>query len=106
METRYYKSDVQIPLNKDNWFYVMLDASIRTVFLKYGMNLPKYVIVDEHGENITFTIFRCDLKEYECAKKWKEMKVYILDDLRIQAESNSFDDYDGVNGITYKFEII
>lgn len=105
METRYYKSDVQIPLNRDNWFYVMVDASIRTVFLKYDVSLPKYVIVEENGNNVKFTIFRSDVMGYDAAKKWKEKKIYILDELRIQAEANSFDDYEGDNSISYKFEI-
>lgn len=106
METKYYKSDVEIPLNRDNWFYVMIDGSIRMAFLKYGINLPKYVIVEETGDNVKFTIVRGDMVGYDAAKKWKERKIYILDELRIQAEANSFDDYDGEKSITYKFEII
>ena len=38
---------VEIPLNRDNWWYVQLDGSIRTAFFQHGLPDPEMVIVED-----------------------------------------------------------
>ena len=38
---------IEIPLNRDNWFYVQLDSTVRTSFFKYGFPYPKYAIIEK-----------------------------------------------------------
>ena len=67
MSIKFYKSDsnVEIPLNMENWFYVQVQSTIRTAFYKYEIKMPKYVFVEENGENVKITVFRSDLDDWE-----------------------------------------
>ena len=95
----------EIPLNKDNWHYAQIDATIRTSFLKYGCPLPKCVIVQELKHFITIKIIRDDIKEKDLLK-WYDTSLYIKSDLDIQAKCNSTSTEDTEEWIEYKFEII
>ena len=96
----------EVPLNKDNWWYVMLDSSIRTIFKKYEFELPKYVIVDSYTNICWIYVIRQDINDIETANKWKNKKVFIEDELDTQAEANSYHDFDEEIEINYKFRII
>lgn len=90
----------ELPLNKDNWFYVEMDASIRTAFMKYGFSLPKYVIIEELSDFTNITIVRNDITNEKELSEWFGKHIFVQDELNIQARCNSTED------IEYKFNII
>ena len=93
----------EIPLNRDNWFYVQMDASVRTAFLKYDCPIPKYAIIEELHNNTMVHLFRDDIKtEFELTN-WEDKWLYIQSELDIQAEANSNHDD---NWTSYKFKIL
>ena len=109
MNTKYYyranKEDrdlTEIPLDKEHWFYIMLDSSVRTAFMKYDVPLPKYGIIHKINSFTYITLYRQDLEDIKQAEKWMKYRIYVMDELRIQAEANSHVDED----IVYKFEIL
>lgn len=95
----------EIPLNRDNWWYVQLDSTIRYAFLKYNLQLPKYVVLDELKHRITINIFRSPIKNTKELLQWKEKFIYLLDELKLQAESNS-DEFDDEHWIIYEFKLM
>lgn len=99
METKFFLKDYslddkkyvlnEIELNKNNWFYVQVNASIRTTFLKYGVKFPKYVIFEElHGCTI-IKVFRDDIENEKELLNWAQKYIFIKDELNIQAQANS-----------------
>ena len=94
---------IEIPLNRDNWFYVQMDASVRTAFLSHGCNIPKYAIIEELPNNTMVHLFRDDIKTELGLVNWEEKYNYIQSDLDIQAEVNSNHDE---NCTCYKFKIL
>ena len=116
-QTKYYRNIYnsekrnfeleEIPLNKENWFYVQLDGSIRYAFLKYHCSLPKYVIIEDLSHEITINIFRETIKNDKELLHWKEKWLYIYDELDHQAKCNSIDNEDDeVNYIRYVFKFL
>jgi len=93
----------EIPLNRDNWFYFQMDASVRTAFLSHGCNIPKYAIIEELHNNTMVHLFRDDIKTELGLVNWEEKWPYILSDLDIQAETNSNNDD---NWTCYKFKLL
>ena len=83
-----------------------MEASIRTIFVKYGIDVPEIVFVQEFDHLVVVQIMRPNFDTLEDAAKWQKGRVYILDELRLQAEANSSDKYDGENYLIYTFEII
>lgn len=96
----------EIPLNRDNWYYVQLDATIRTAFLKYNCPLPKYGIIEELAHYTIITLFRDNIKNKKDLINWFEKSLYIKSDLDIQAKCNSNDIEENENWIKYEFKII
>lgn len=96
----------EIPLNRNNWYYVQLDATIRTTFLKYNCSLPKYGIIEELAHYTTITLFRDNIKNKKDLMNWFEKSLYIKSDLDIQAKCNSTDIEDDENWLTYEFKIL
>jgi len=96
----------EIPFNKDTWFYVQVDATIRTAFLKYNFPIPPYVIVEKLTHYMTFYIIRDKIKNEKELLKWQEKYVCIKSDLDIQAKCNSTEIEDDEDWIIYSFEII
>ena len=88
------------------WFWKQMEASIRTIFLKYGFDFPEIVFVQEFDHLVVVQIMRPNFDTLEDAAKWQKSRVYILDELSLQAEANSTDEYDGENYLTYTFKII
>ena len=110
-KTKYYKQEPmgkleEVDLNRNNWWYVQLDASIRTVFKKFKTELPKYVIVEMYSTQTYIYIFRQDVNDIESANKWKVNKVFIQEELDIQAEVNSHDEYDSENSMNYQIRLV
>ena len=97
---------VEIPFNKENWFYVQLDATIRTAFLKYNFPLPPYVIVEKRKHYITFYIVRDKIKNQKELLEWSEKWLYVKSDLDIQAKCNSRDIEDDEYWVHYEFKLI
>jgi len=97
---------IEIPLNKENWFYVQVDASIRTSFYKYEFPIPPYVIVEKLTHYITFYIVRDKIKNQKELLEWSEKWLYVKSDLDIQARCNSSDVEDTEDWIKYEFKII
>ena len=95
----------EIPLNRDNWFYVQLDATVRTTFFKYNCPLPKYGIIEELTHNTTINLFRDNIKNKNDLMNWFEKSFYIKSDLDIQAKCNSTDIEDDENWIHYEFKL-
>ena len=113
METKYFERQTkflkstpwkEIELNRKNMWYVQLDASIRYAFIDRGVSFPKAVYVEDvnyNGYIVTYIrIVRANLITHEDVMRWVENKIYIMDDLKHQAECNSSDNHQ------YIFEII
>ena len=116
-QTKYFKNVfnhktlkfelVEIPLNKENWFYVQLDGSVRYAFLKYHCPLPKYIIIEDLSHEMTINIFRETIKNVKDLLWWKEYWLCILEELNHQAKLNSVDkEDDDINYIKYKFKLL
>lgn len=96
----------EILLNRDNWLYVQIDASIRTVFLKYNCILPKYAIIEELSHYTIINLVRDNIKNKKHLLHWYTNRNYIQSDLDIHAACNSTDMDDNGNWIKYEFKII
>lgn len=96
----------EIPLGRDTWWYVQVDATIRTTFLKYNLPLPKYVIVENLTHYITFKIFREAIKNENELQEWNKKWIYVYDELKHQAECNSNDMEDDEYWIKYEFKLL
>ena len=115
-QTKYYKyffnqdtkefEMTEIPLNRDNWGYVQLDASIRTAFLKFNTKFPKYVVLTEGGHYTWIDVYRADIENAEELFAWQKNKVLINSELNQQAEANSTYMEDTENWIIYKFKVL
>jgi hypothetical protein len=115
-QTKYYrkyfdkeKSDFvyeEISLNKKNWWYVQVDASIRYAFLKHHLKLPRQVVIQFCSHYTYVNIFRAPLNTISQIKKWEEKYLCVLDELEQQAKCNSTDNEDNENWIKYEFKII
>lgn len=115
-QTKYFKEEfnkntkqfdlIEIPLRRDTWWYVQVDASIRYAFAKYKVPLPKYVIVEEVSHHITFKIFRDNIKNLKELQLYNEKWIYIFDELKYQAKCNSNDEFEDEHWIKYEFELL
>jgi len=116
LQTKYYKNLynsklgnfelIEIPLNKDNWWYVQLDASIRFAFMKYIGLIPKTVIIEQSSHYTTIKIIRPNFNNLEEVNIWLQNRIFILDELNQQAKCNSTDNEDNEDWVIYNFEII
>lgn len=97
---------IEIPFNKENWFYVQIDATIRTAFLKYNFSLPKYVIVEKVTHYMTFFIVRDKIKNKKELLRWHEKYLWIKSDLELQAKCNSTDVEDDEDWVHFEFKLI
>lgn len=97
---------IEIPFNKENWFYVQIDATIRTAFLKYNFPLPPYVIVEKTTHYMTFYIVRDKIKDKKELLYWQEKCLCIKSDLDIQAKCNSTDEEDDEDWVHFEFKLI
>jgi len=116
LQTKYYKNLynsklgnfelIEIPLNKDNWWYVQLDASIRFAFMKYIGLIPETVIIEPSSHYTTIKIIRPNFNNLEEVNIWLQNRIFILDELNQQAKCNSTDHEDNEDWVIYNFEII
>ena len=116
LQTKYYKNLynsklgnfelIEIPLNKDNWWYVQLDASIRFAFMKYIGLIPETVIIEPSSHYTTIKIIRPNFNNLEEVNIWLQNRIFILDELNQQAKCNSTDNEDNEDWVIYNFEII
>lgn len=97
---------IEIPFNKENWFYVQIDATIRTAFLKYDFPLPSYVIVEKLTHYMTFYIVRDKINDKKELLYWQEKCLCIKSDLDIQAKCNSTDEEDVEDWVHFEFKLI
>ena len=95
----------EIPLNKENWFYVQVDASIRTSFYKYNFQIPSFVIVTKLSHYMLFEIVRDKINKKELLD-WSEKYNFLCEELKHQAQCNSSDEYECNDWIKYEFKII
>lgn len=86
----------EIPLNRDNWFYVQLDATVRTSFFKYGFPYPKYAIIEKHANYMLIELFRQDIKDEKELKDWELKHLFLKYELDLQAKCNSTDEEDDI----------
>ena len=118
-QTKYYKKIynkdkkdfelIEVPLNPDNWWYVQIDATIRTVFLAHNCYIPKYVVIEQYTvrfdtECIIINIFRENLKNEKDLLEWNQKWIYIKSDLDQQAHANT--DEFGDTPVIYKFKLL
>ena len=116
LQTKYYKNLynsksgnfelIEIPLNKENWWYVQLDASIRFAFMKYIRLIPETVIIEDNTHYTTIKIIRNNFNNLEEVNIWLQNRIFILDELNHQAKFNSTDKEDTEDWTIYSFEII
>ena len=114
LQTKYYKNLynsklgkfelIEIPLNKDNWWYVQLDASIRFAFIKYIGLIPEIVVIEPSTHYTNIKIIRPNFNNLEEVNIWLQKRLYIVDELNNQAKCNSIDE--GDNLMIYKFETL
>lgn len=98
---------VEIPLGRDTWWYVQVDASIRYAFAKYKLPLPKYVIVEDIKHQIIFKIFRENIKNPKELQHYNDKYLCVFDELKTQAECNSSDEYDDPEyWVKYEFKLL
>jgi hypothetical protein len=103
---------IEIPLNRDNWFYVQVDATIRTIFLKYNFSIPKYIIVEELGsdncKHIIFNVFKNTIENENEALRWVEKWYCVFEELKHQAECNSYEPWEDTytNYTKYEFKLL
>lgn len=115
-QTKYYKKYFdenkhdfvyeEIPLNKNNWWYVQVDASIRYAFLKHHIKLPRQVVIQFCSHYTYINIFRAPLNTISQIKKWEEKYLWVLDELEKQAKCNSIDNEDSENWVKYEFKFL
>ena len=97
----------EIPFNKENWFYVQIDASVRTTFLKYNCPIPSYVIVEKFSHYMCFYIVRDKIKNPKELLEWSEKWIHIKFELNEQAKCNSIEEYEDNNDyIKFEFKLI
>ena len=97
----------EIPLGRNTWWYVQVDSSIRYAFFKYNLQIPKYVVVEDVTNYITFKIYRENIKNIKELQEYNEKLNYVLDELKSQAECNSSDEYDAPDyWVKYEFKIM
>lgn len=96
----------EIPLGKDTWWYVQVDASVRYAFVKYKVPLPKYVVVEERTHYITFKIYRENIKNIKELQLYNEKYICILDELKHQADCNSSNEDEDEYWVKYEFKIL
>lgn len=116
-QTKYYKKYFdhdkkdfvyeEIPLNKENWWYVQVDASIRFAFLKYHFKLPRQVVITFNSHYTYINIFRAPINTINQLKRWEEKYLWVLDELNQQAKFNSIDkEDDEENYVMYEFKLL
>lgn len=96
----------EIPLNKENWWYVQVDASIRFAFLKYHFKLPRQVVITFTSHYTYINIFRAPINTVNQLKKWEEKYLWVLDELNQQAKCNSNEFGDDEDCIKYEFKLL
>ena len=87
---------IEIPLNSDNWFYVQLDGTVRTLFFKYGFPYPKYGIIEKHTNYMLVELFREDIKDEKELKDWELRNLFVKSELDLQSKCNSSDEEDDI----------
>ena len=116
-QTKYYKQIFnkktlqfeleEIPLGKNTWWYVQVDASIRYAFVKYKLPIPKYVVVEEVTHFITFKIFRENIKNPKELQHYNDKWICVYDELKYQAECNSSNENDDPDyWVKYEFKLM
>ena len=98
---------IEIPLNRDNWFYVQLDSTVRTSFFKYGFPYPKYAIIEKHTHYMIIKLFREDIKDEKEVKDWELRHSFVESELDLAAKFNSRDEEDDIeNWMKIEFKIL
>lgn len=98
---------IEIPLNRDNWFYVQLDGTVRTSFFKYGFPYPKYAIIEKHTNYMIIELFREDIKDEKEVKDWELRHSFVESELDLAAKFNSRDEEDDIeNWMKIEFKIL
>ena len=98
---------IEIPLNRDNWFYVQLDGTVRTSFFKYGFPYPKYAIIEKHTNYMIIELFREDIKDEKEVKDWELRHSFVESELDLAAIFNSRDEEDDIeNWMKIEFKIL
>ena len=111
-KTEYYRKNHDtgiweyVPVDKNHIWWFQLDGSIRFAFMKYDMEFPKYVMIDEYTHLSVIKIIRHPITTVHQAAQWEDKIIFIMDELKRQAEANSTTEEDCENWKTYKFEII
>lgn len=92
-----YQKYEDIPLNRENMWFVQLDASIRSAFLKFGFQEPSDVFINAKDSTTKITIVRSAMED---SVKWYNDRHLIMEELNIQADANKTDK------MRYVFKII
>ena len=96
----------EIPLGRDTWWYVQVDASIRYAFLKHNLQIPKYIVVEDVTHYITFKIYRENIKNFKELQEYNEKLKYVFDELKMQADCNSSDSEEDDYWVKYEFKLM
>ena len=106
-KTKYFHRDFrnatewkEVPLDKDHWWFVQVDATIHTAFSRYGLHEPSAVYVDDYETFSNIYIVRNNLKNPMEVTDWLFKFSSLKNELNLAAEANS-DEY-----LTYKFIIL
>ena len=91
-------------LTKKDMFFHQVEATVRTAFIKYILTPPKIAFVNKNypeTNKMTITLVRDNFANESEAILWNNRRIFVQDELDIQARSNSDEE-----GMTYKFNII
>ena len=105
-QTKYFRKEynrekgefelIEISLNRDNWFYVQLDGTVRTAFLKFGFPYPKYGIIENFSHFMVVKVFRETIDDEKELGDWEMRRSLVESELDIQAKANSTDYEDDI----------
>ena len=94
-------------LNRQNWWFVQLNATITTTFFTYRLTDPPHVFVEDAVQwgdetpKVNIYVVRPSITTPEEFERWLKMKIYIEYELKRQADENSDEER-----VKYSIEII
>ena len=94
------------PFTQENWTYAQIDASIRTAFYKYNLEIPPYVVIEELTYYVILKVFRGNISSIKNLAEYEKNLIYVQDELNISSRANSTDDDECEDWIKYEFKIL
>ena len=94
------------PFTPENWTYAQIDATIRTAFYKYNLEISPYVVIEELTHYVILKVFRGNISSVKNLAEYEKNLIYVQDELNISARANSTDEDECEDWIKYEFKIL